>query len=136
MLMRADYLKSSMLVIKCFSAHPTIASQGLECQAHTCRHMPCIISTPLQRLQRVGVTPHELVELASTCSYVVITCIHDVTHSMLKSHVPGRGFIPPPPQLTVDGQAELRSSVSCDTRTIAIEEAELVVVLCALEGLQ
>ena len=81
--------------------------------------------------------PHELVELASTCSYVVIMCIHDVTHvSLLKSHVLGRGFIPPSPQLTDDGQAELRSRVSCDTRTIAIEEAELVVVLCALEGLQ
>ena len=62
--------------------------------------------------------------------------LHDVTHvSLLKSHVPGRGFIPTPPQLTDDGQAELSSSSSCDTRTVAIEKAELVVVLCALEGL-
>ncbi len=59
----------------------------------------------------------------------VIMMLPDVTHvSLLKSHVPGRGFIPPPPQLTDDGQAELRSSASCDTRTGAIEKAELVVV--------
>ena len=55
---------------------------------------------PFKVVKRIGATAYEL-ELAKNMR------IHDVFHvSLLKSYVPGRGFIPPPPQLTNDGQVE------------------------------
>ena len=57
---------------------------------------------PFKVVKRIGATAYEL-ELAKNMR------IHDVFHvSLLKSYVPGRGFIRPPraPQLTDDGQVE------------------------------
>ena len=55
---------------------------------------------PFKVVKRIGATAYEL-ELAKNMR------IHAVFHvSLLKSYVPGRGFIRPPPQLTDDGQVE------------------------------
>ena len=55
---------------------------------------------PFKIVKRVGATSYEL-NLAKNMR------IHDVFHvSLLKPYVQGRGFIPPPPQLTDDGQVE------------------------------
>ena len=55
---------------------------------------------PFKVVKRMGATAYEL-ELAKNMRN------HDVFHvSLLKSYVPERGFVPPPPQLTDDGQVE------------------------------
>ena len=55
---------------------------------------------PFKIKKRIGETAYEL-ELAKNMR------IHDVFHvSLLKPYVPGRGYIPPPPELTEDGHVE------------------------------
>ena len=95
MLTRAGGLCSLRLMMMCSLALLTSPAK-MVC---TRKLMPKYVG-PFQIVKRVGITSYEL-DLPKNLR------IYDVFHvSLLKPYMQGRGFIPPPPQLTDDGQVE------------------------------